>query len=89
MIPDVTVDNGGGTITLGGTTLELTYHGLNHSDSTPVMRLPKERIIFAVDAIPAGQVPGRGVLASAPSPVRGRTPARKESFDHRRRYRRL
>ena len=53
------------------------------------MRLPKERIIFAVDAIPAGQVPGRGVLASAPSPVRGRTPARKESFDHRRRYRRL
>jgi len=49
-------------------------------------------------------VPGRGVidfcpieaaqfitavLASAPSPVRGRTPAPKESLDHRRRYRRV
>jgi len=33
------------TIQLGGTTLELTYHGLNHSDSTIVMRLPKEKII--------------------------------------------
>ena len=27
------------TIQLGGTTLELSYHGLNHSDSTLVMRL--------------------------------------------------
>jgi flavorubredoxin len=31
------------TIKLGGTTLELSYLGLNHSDSTLVMRLPKER----------------------------------------------
>src|SRR5262245_61729597 len=29
------------TIKLGGTTLELSYLGLNHSDSTLVMRLPK------------------------------------------------
>jgi hypothetical protein len=40
----------------------LTYHGLNHSDSTLVMRLPKERIIFLVDAIPVGSVPGRGMI---------------------------
>jgi hypothetical protein len=85
----VTVDNGGGTITLGGTTLELTCHGLNHSNSTPAMRRPKKRIILVAETIPAGQVPGRAVLASAPSPVRGRTPARKESLDHRRRYRRV
>ena len=53
------------------------------------MRLPKERTILVVETIPAGQVPGRGMIASAPSPVRGRTPARKESLDHRRRYRRV
>ncbi|MCU0898742.1 MAG: MBL fold metallo-hydrolase [Burkholderiales bacterium] len=62
VIPDVTVDNRGGTITLGGTTLELTYHGLNHSDSTLVMRLPKEKIIFLVDTIPVGTFPGRGLI---------------------------
>ena len=39
------------TIKLGGTTLELHYLGLNHSDSTLVMRLPKEKIIFVVDTI--------------------------------------
>jgi glyoxylase-like metal-dependent hydrolase (beta-lactamase superfamily II) len=52
------------TIQLGGTTLELTYHGLNHSDSTIVMRLPKEKIIFTVDTVPVGQFPGRGMIDS-------------------------
>ena len=50
------------TLKLGGTALELTYIGLNHSDSTIVMRLPKEKILFAVDFIPVGQVPGRGMI---------------------------
>ncbi len=49
-------------ITLGGTTLELSYLGLNHSDSTIVMRLPKEKILFAVDFLPVGSVPGRGMI---------------------------
>ena len=49
-------------ITLGGTRLELTYHGLSHSDSTLVMRLPEERIIFVVDTIPVGTLPGRGMI---------------------------
>ena len=62
VLPDEAVGDNGRTITLGGTTLELTYHGLNHSDSTLVMRLPKERIIFLVDTIPVGQVPGRGMI---------------------------
>ncbi len=61
VIPDETVDDKR-TITLGGTTLELSYHGLNHSDSTLLMRLPKERIIFVVDTIPVGSVPGRGFI---------------------------
>jgi glyoxylase-like metal-dependent hydrolase (beta-lactamase superfamily II) len=62
VMPDETVGNDGRTITLGGTTLELKYLGLNHSDSTLVMRLPKEKIIFVVDLIPVASVPGRGMI---------------------------
>jgi glyoxylase-like metal-dependent hydrolase (beta-lactamase superfamily II) len=61
VIPDETVDDKR-TITLGGTTLELSYHGLNHSDSTLVMRLPREKIIYVVDTIPVGSFPGRGFI---------------------------
>ena len=61
VIPDQTVDKTR-NITLGGTTLELHYLGLNHSDSTLVMRLPKEKIIFVVDTIPVGSMPGRGFI---------------------------
>lgn len=43
-LPDETFSRGK-TIRLGGTTLELSYHGLNHSDSTIVMRLPRGKII--------------------------------------------
>ena len=50
------------TITLGGTALELTFVGLNHSDRTLVMRLPKERVLFVVDLLPVGQIPGRGMI---------------------------
>jgi glyoxylase-like metal-dependent hydrolase (beta-lactamase superfamily II) len=61
VIPDETVDNNR-TITLGGTTLELIYLGLNHSDSTLLMLLPKEKIIFTVDWLPVGTLPGRGMI---------------------------
>ena len=61
ILPDETVDTRR-TITLGGTALELTYVGPNHSDSALVMRLPKERIVFVVDLLPVGQLPGRGMI---------------------------
>ena len=51
VVPDQIVDDRK-VITLGGTTLELLYVGKNHSNSTLVMRLPKEKIIFTVDWIP-------------------------------------
>jgi glyoxylase-like metal-dependent hydrolase (beta-lactamase superfamily II) len=50
------------TLKLGETTLELAYHGPNHSDSTISMRLPKEKLIFVVDILPVGSVPGRGMI---------------------------
>jgi glyoxylase-like metal-dependent hydrolase (beta-lactamase superfamily II) len=56
------VNDSGRTLKLGGTTLELKYLGLNHSDSNLVMRLPKEKIIFIVDTIPVGSFPGRGFI---------------------------
>jgi glyoxylase-like metal-dependent hydrolase (beta-lactamase superfamily II) len=62
VMPDELVSDKGRTIKLGGTTLELKYLGLSHSDSLLVMRLPKEKIIFVVDTLPVGQVPGRGMI---------------------------
>jgi glyoxylase-like metal-dependent hydrolase (beta-lactamase superfamily II) len=60
VVPDQVVD-GRKVISLGGTTLELNYVGLNHSDSTLVMRLPKEKIIFTVDWIPVKGIQFRGM----------------------------
>jgi glyoxylase-like metal-dependent hydrolase (beta-lactamase superfamily II) len=65
VLPDETVDTSR-TIRLGDTTLELRYVGLNHSDSSLVMRLPREKIMFAVDFIPVASVPGRGMIDSYP-----------------------
>lgn len=58
VVPDEVVD-GKRTITLGGTTLELHFTGRNHSDSSLVMLLPKEKLIFAVDFNQLGSVPSR------------------------------
>jgi glyoxylase-like metal-dependent hydrolase (beta-lactamase superfamily II) len=58
VIPDEVVDKQR-TIELGGTTLQLVDTGRNHSDSSLVMFLPKEKIIFAVDFNSLGAVPSR------------------------------
>jgi glyoxylase-like metal-dependent hydrolase (beta-lactamase superfamily II) len=58
VMPDQVVD-GKRTITLGGTTLNLIFTGKNHSDSSLVMFLPKEKILFAVDFNSLGAVPSR------------------------------
>jgi glyoxylase-like metal-dependent hydrolase (beta-lactamase superfamily II) len=61
-LPDETIGNDGTVIRMGGTILELSYVGINHSDSTLVFRLPKERLLFVVDLIPVGTFPGRGLI---------------------------
>ncbi|MGH7414873.1 MAG: MBL fold metallo-hydrolase [Candidatus Rokuibacteriota bacterium] len=40
------------TIELGGTVVELSHVGRNHSDNSIVMRFSRERLLFAVDFIP-------------------------------------
>jgi glyoxylase-like metal-dependent hydrolase (beta-lactamase superfamily II) len=39
-------------VELGGTILQLSYVGRNHSDNSIVMHFPHERVLFAVDFIP-------------------------------------
>jgi glyoxylase-like metal-dependent hydrolase (beta-lactamase superfamily II) len=65
VLPDETMGDKK-TVKLGDTTVELTYLGLNHSDSSIVMRLPKEKILFAVDFVSVGSFPGRGMIDSYP-----------------------
>jgi len=57
-VPNLTFDDSL-TIELGGTVLELTYVGKNHSDNSLVIRFPRERILFAVDFIPVKAMPFR------------------------------
>jgi glyoxylase-like metal-dependent hydrolase (beta-lactamase superfamily II) len=64
VIPDETVDDKR-TISLGGTELELLYVGRNHSDNTLVMRLPREKLIFAVDFLPIESVGWRNMPDNA------------------------
>lgn len=65
VLPDRNVGNSS-AISLGGTRLELSYVGRNHSDSSLVMRLPKEKIIFAVDFLPVGRFPGLSMIDAYP-----------------------
>jgi glyoxylase-like metal-dependent hydrolase (beta-lactamase superfamily II) len=44
------------TIELGGTVLEPSWVGRNHSNNSLVRRFPKEKILFAVDFIPVNTV---------------------------------
>jgi glyoxylase-like metal-dependent hydrolase (beta-lactamase superfamily II) len=68
VIPDEVVDDAGRTLTLGGTTLELHYAGRNHSDNSLVMRLPKDKLIFAVDWMTINSVQFRNMPDNA-SPI--------------------
>ena len=54
------------TLQLGGTILELHHVGRNHSDSSLVMFLPKEKIIFAVDFNSIGVPPRLTINDSYP-----------------------
>jgi glyoxylase-like metal-dependent hydrolase (beta-lactamase superfamily II) len=61
-LPDEVVGDGGRVIRMGGKIVELSYVGLNHSDSTLVVRLPQEQLIFLVDLVPVGAFPGLGMI---------------------------
>jgi glyoxylase-like metal-dependent hydrolase (beta-lactamase superfamily II) len=54
-LPQLTFTDGL-ALEVGGTLLELSYVGRNHSDNSIVVRLPAERLLFAVDFIPVEAV---------------------------------
>jgi len=54
-VPQVTFTNAM-TIELGGTLVELSYVGKNHSDNMIVMRFPAQGVLYAVDFIPVKTV---------------------------------
>ena len=51
VMPDISIGDRY-DIRLGGVTVELRWVGRNHSDNMIVMRVPKDKILFAVDFIP-------------------------------------
>lgn len=59
-MPDEVIGNKR-VLTLGGTTVELLYLGPNHSEGALVMRLPKEKLVFAVDFAPIQGLPFRNM----------------------------
>jgi glyoxylase-like metal-dependent hydrolase (beta-lactamase superfamily II) len=61
-LPDELVEDSGRVIRMGGKIVELSYVGINHSDTTLVMRLPQDRLIFLVDLVPVGAFPGLGMI---------------------------
>jgi glyoxylase-like metal-dependent hydrolase (beta-lactamase superfamily II) len=61
-LADEIVEDSGRVIRLGGKVIELSYVGINHSDSTLITRLPQDRLVFIVDLVPVGTFPGRGMI---------------------------
>lgn len=60
VIPDVVFDDHH-VLTVGGTRVEIHYPGRNHSDSSVVTYLPKEKIIFTADWLPIRELPFRNM----------------------------
>ena len=65
VVPDITFAKRY-DLTLGGATLELRYHGLNHGDCLITMRLPRERLLFVVDIVSVRRVGFRGLRGFYP-----------------------
>jgi glyoxylase-like metal-dependent hydrolase (beta-lactamase superfamily II) len=61
-LADELVGDDGRVIRLGGKIVELSYVGLNHSDTTLVFRMPQDRLIFVVDLLPVGTFPDLGMI---------------------------
>jgi glyoxylase-like metal-dependent hydrolase (beta-lactamase superfamily II) len=65
-LPDEVVPDTGRVIEMGGTRIELLYLGRNHSDGSLVVRLPAQRLIFAVDWLPVEALAWRNMPDSYP-----------------------
>ena len=70
------IGDGGRVIRMGGKIVELSYVGMNHSDSTLVLRLPQDQLIFLeIDYLKADK--GRGMNVSVVTTAKTDEEARK------------
>ena len=63
VLPDQTVDDSR-VLTVGRTRVELLYMGRNHSDNSLVVSVPSQKVIYAADWLPVGELIWRNVFDS-------------------------
>jgi glyoxylase-like metal-dependent hydrolase (beta-lactamase superfamily II) len=63
VLPDQTVDDHT-TLTVGKTKVDLVYMGRNHSDNSLVVSVPGQKVIYAADWLPLGELIWRNVFDS-------------------------
>jgi glyoxylase-like metal-dependent hydrolase (beta-lactamase superfamily II) len=63
IVPDQTVDEHR-TLTVGRTKVELLYLGRNHSDNSLVVSVPDQKVIYAADWLPVGELIWRNIFDS-------------------------
>ena len=61
--PDRTVDERM-TLTVGRTQVDLLYLGRNHSDNSLVISVPAQKVIYAADCLPVGELIWRNIFDS-------------------------
>lgn len=63
VMPDRLVDQRE-TLKMGGTRVDLLYLGRNHSDNSLVVSVPQQRVIYAADWLPVGELIWRNIFDS-------------------------
>jgi glyoxylase-like metal-dependent hydrolase (beta-lactamase superfamily II) len=63
VLPEQLVDDRA-TLTVGSTRVDLHYLGRNHSDNSLVVSVPQQRVIYAADWLPLGELIWRNVFDS-------------------------
>jgi glyoxylase-like metal-dependent hydrolase (beta-lactamase superfamily II) len=63
VLPELLVE-GKETLTVGRTLVELLYMGRNHSDNSLVISVPQQKVIYAADWLPVGELIWRNIFDS-------------------------
>jgi glyoxylase-like metal-dependent hydrolase (beta-lactamase superfamily II) len=63
VLPDQTIDEAK-VLTIGKTKVELLYLGRNHSDNSLVISVPAQKVIYAADWLPLGELIWRNIFDS-------------------------
>jgi glyoxylase-like metal-dependent hydrolase (beta-lactamase superfamily II) len=64
VIPPETLVDDTATLTVGSTRVDLHYLGRNHSDNSLVVSVPQQKVIYAADWLPLGELIWRNIFDS-------------------------